>query len=99
EGTSTLSVRLLPLVGNSVLSQLPRLFFFFMIRLPPSSTLFPYTTLFRSIGSAGLFGSGGLATFSGTILGGTLVSGDGTQFSSSRDRQGARPNASHVANA
>src|SRR5207248_11759399 len=25
------------------------LFFFFMIRLPPISTLFPYTTLFRSI--------------------------------------------------
>src|SRR5436309_4835764 len=24
-------------------------FFFFMIRLPPSSTLFPYTTLFRSM--------------------------------------------------
>src|SRR5438034_6756892 len=24
------------------------LFFFFMIRRPPSSTLFPYTTLFRS---------------------------------------------------
>src|SRR5690349_24744796 len=26
------------------------LFFFFMIRRPPRSTLFPYTTLFRSIG-------------------------------------------------
>src|SRR5205085_10507875 len=25
------------------------LFFFFMIRRPPSSTLFPYTTLFRSL--------------------------------------------------
>src|SRR5205807_8761947 len=24
-------------------------FFFFIIRLPPSSTLFPYTTLFRSL--------------------------------------------------
>src|SRR5262245_65103368 len=24
-------------------------FFFFMIRLPPRSTLFPYTTLFRSL--------------------------------------------------
>src|SRR3712207_9182041 len=29
---------------------LPRLFFFFlMIRRPPRSTLFPYTTLFRSL--------------------------------------------------
>src|SRR5690554_7564624 len=26
----------------------PRFFFFLMIRLPPRSTLFPYTTLFRS---------------------------------------------------
>src|SRR5256886_15787049 len=29
-------------------SRLPRLFFFLMIRQPPRSTLFPYTTLFRS---------------------------------------------------
>src|SRR3712207_7310046 len=28
------------------------LFFFLMIRRPPRSTLFPYTTLFRSAGSA-----------------------------------------------
>src|SRR5215475_14653486 len=28
-------------------------FFFLMIRLPPRSTLFPYTTLFRSAGSSG----------------------------------------------
>src|SRR5258708_17918475 len=28
-------------------------FFFLMIRRPPRSTLFPYTTLFRSQGSAG----------------------------------------------
>src|SRR5436190_10760459 len=26
-------------------------FFFFMIRRPPRSTLFPYTTLFRSVGN------------------------------------------------
>src|ERR1035438_10672502 len=42
-------------------------FFFLMIRRPPRSTLFPYTTLFRSIGSVGThrawrigLGSGGL---------------------------------------
>src|SRR3712207_8837491 len=28
------------------------LFFFLMIRRPPRSTLFPYTTLFRSVGDA-----------------------------------------------
>src|SRR3712207_1408237 len=31
------------------------LFFFLMIRRPPRSTLFPYTTLFRSDGDAGAF--------------------------------------------
>src|SRR5256885_7851721 len=29
--------------------QLPHFFFFLMIRRPPRSTLFPYTTLFRSM--------------------------------------------------
>src|SRR3712207_7448737 len=29
------------------------MFFFLMIRRPPRSTLFPYTTLFRSCGAAG----------------------------------------------
>src|SRR5436190_17268318 len=29
-----------------------RVFFFLMIRRPPRSTLFPYTTLFRSLGAA-----------------------------------------------
>src|SRR3712207_9167660 len=31
-----------------------KLFFFLMIRRPPRSTLFPYTTLFRSIRKSGL---------------------------------------------
>src|SRR3712207_7634779 len=35
-----------------VLSLTFSLFFFLMIRRPPRSTLFPYTTLFRSPGSA-----------------------------------------------
>src|SRR3712207_7793315 len=34
-------------------------FFFLMIRRPPRSTLFPYTTLFRSDGDAGEIGRGG----------------------------------------
>src|SRR5438034_9761994 len=36
---------------SSIFSSVPRLFFFFvflMLRRPPRSTLFPYTTLFRS---------------------------------------------------
>src|SRR2546428_5655542 len=35
-------------------------FFFLMIRRPPRSTLFPYTTLFRSlVGAAAPYGGGG----------------------------------------
>src|SRR2546425_10006121 len=37
-------------------------FFFLMIRRPPRSTLFPYTTLFRSLGGAD-FGGGVWALF------------------------------------
>src|SRR6266542_6381678 len=36
------------LLGLSALSALSLFFFFLMIRRPPRSTLFPYTTLFRS---------------------------------------------------
>ena len=35
------------------------------------------------IGSAGVFGAGGLSSLSGTISGGTIISGDGTQLNSS----------------
>src|SRR5438034_1830977 len=35
------------------------LFFFLMIRRPPRSTLFPYTTLFRSVVLVVLLGAGG----------------------------------------
>src|SRR2546430_13682239 len=34
-----------------------RLFFFLMIRRPPRSTLFPYTTLFRSVLSGAVAGT------------------------------------------
>src|SRR5256886_17341616 len=36
-------------------------FFFLMIRRPPRSTLFPYTTLFRSLLAMALLATGGLA--------------------------------------
>src|SRR5258708_19764183 len=38
-------------------------FFFLMIRRPPRSTLFPYTTLFRSRGTAPLCSTNFLASF------------------------------------
>src|SRR5260370_19030317 len=45
-----------------------------MIRRPPRSTLFPYTTLFRSSGSVvfGSAGSNSLSVFTGTL---TLAAG------------------------
>src|SRR6266849_7511066 len=39
------------LCGRSILSHCFFSFFFLMIRRPPRSTLFPYTTLFRSSGA------------------------------------------------
>src|SRR3989442_14630482 len=38
---------------NLMFSVFPFFFFFLMIRRPPRSTLFPYTTLFRSHGVTG----------------------------------------------
>src|SRR5690349_23461256 len=59
------------------------IFFFLMIRRPPRSTLFPYTTLFRSGGPAEQHGHQGararLATFGDTP-----------------DRKSTRLNSSHV---
>src|SRR3979411_3405752 len=48
------SAAVLPLVVNLCLSDSSLFFFFFflMIRRPPRSTLFPYTTLFRSTSCA-----------------------------------------------
>src|SRR5256885_17017028 len=60
------------------------LFFFLMIRRPPRSTLFPYTTLFRSRGTvAGLV----LAL----VVGGSCRGEDGA-----RDRKSTRLNSSHL---
>ena len=46
------SFLLVPVAKRGTSSGLPRVFFcffFLMIRRPPRSTLFPYTTLFRSV--------------------------------------------------
>src|SRR6478752_9778541 len=56
---------MLPIVGPEVVTSSTRMksgtatklvlaFFFLMILLPPRSTLFPYTTLFRSVLAAGV---------------------------------------------
>src|SRR2546430_3511890 len=63
-------------------------FFFLMIRRPPRSTLFPYTTLFRSLGV-----NPGGATLDGTTPV-AAVSGVATFFDL-RDRKSTRLNSSH----
>src|SRR2546429_1770513 len=47
--TAAINPRLFPIADRSLL--LTYFFFFLMIRRPPRSTLFPYTTLFRSRGA------------------------------------------------
>src|SRR2546429_5343877 len=71
-----------------VFSTMSILFFFFlMIRRPPRSTLFPYTTLFRSSASIAAVASRSiprLMTFTG-----------GFDLSSVEDRKSTRLNSSH----
>src|SRR3712207_7735829 len=72
-----------------------------MIRRPPRSTLFPYTTLFRSRGiAAGLAervghdrGGGGLAVGAGDHHRAAL---GGKQLGQQRDRKSTRLNSSHA---
>src|SRR3712207_6920971 len=82
------------------------LFFFLMIRRPPRSTLFPYTTLFRSRGPVG--GDRGVAV----ALGGAqrldhavapgeaavaaLRQGDEALVGAGADRKSTRLNSSHA---
>src|SRR2546427_12883322 len=63
------------------------IFFFLMIRRPPRSTLFPYTTLFRSA-----------ASFILPIVSNTRETGPkviGTRSRSTEDRKSTRLNSSH----
>src|SRR2546429_6590790 len=59
-------------------------FFFLMIRRPPRSTLFPYTTLFRSHARCSSRGSLSLCTTAG-----------GSAPRNSEDRKSTRLNSSH----
>src|SRR5690348_18003136 len=71
------------------------IFFFLMIRRPPRSTLFPYTTLFRSSGvtCAGVPAVAANGTFTCTVnltLGSNSITVAGTE-----DRKSTRLNSSH----
>src|SRR2546429_5255459 len=70
-------------------------FFFLMIRRPPRSTLFPYTTLFRSITYMGALGAGQVTKACNQIvLAGYLMGiSEGLVFGA--DRKSTRLNSSH----
>src|SRR5260221_3104275 len=81
-------------------------FFFLMIRRPPRSTLFPYTTLFRSSSAPSLpseasesrpsrasCSSRSFGRMLAAEVGSITASGDGTNF---RDRKSTRLNSSHT---
>src|SRR5438067_13422160 len=65
-------------------------FFFLMIRRPPRSTLFPYTTLFRSRGSGRPFTSGRATAMTARPV------RNGSKRARSVDRKSTRLNSSHV---
>src|SRR2546430_13619449 len=76
-------------------------FFFLMIRRPPRSTLFPYTTLFRSSAGAGAGGragagvGGGLARAFSLSRSAEEPSNPGRARRAHRDRKSTRLNSSH----
>src|SRR5438128_10724535 len=70
-------------------------FFFLLLRRPPRSTLFPYTTLFRSM-VAGVFGRLMPCFTASPDRGRTCASyPDGIAISSPVDRKSTRLNSSH----
>src|SRR3712207_7024596 len=73
-------------------------FFFLMIRRPPRSTLFPYTTLFRSLSSIQAAGAPweiGLAETQQTLVLNDLRSRIWVQ-TDGQDRKSTRLNSSHA---
>src|SRR2546422_6696227 len=71
------------------------LFFFLMIRRPPRSTLFPYTTLFRSHGLVGLAKQLVRAGLGARDRHDTDAGCDGGGPPEHRDRKSTRLNSSH----
>src|SRR3712207_6964572 len=71
-------------------------FFFLMIRRPPRSTLFPYTTLFRSHAPyfGAVVGEHALVPAGGAALGATRF--DDWLRRTARDRKSTRLNSSHA---
>src|SRR2546430_5933967 len=73
------------------------IFFFLMIRRPPRSTLFPYTTLFRSYGARLSLMEIETSPMSYLALAGArrLAGALGRGFTTVQDRKSTRLNSSH----
>src|SRR3989442_10549231 len=67
-----------------------------MIRRPPRSTLFPYTTLFRSTRFPIVAGAALTASEVQTILGNAAATANMTRAGIRQDRKSTRLNSSHV---
>src|SRR5258708_36214285 len=71
-------------------------FFFLMIRRPPRSTLFPYTTLFRSTSTLGIVTAGAYRHFGDQwMLFSFIVRGVMIDHIEALDRKSTRLNSSH----
>src|SRR5256885_2933857 len=80
------------LLVQHVGDRLAVLFFFLMIRRPPRSTLFPYTTLFRSLVAIGL-----AAVVIGFVAGTSAQQKQAAETSNMElDRKSTRLNSSHL---
>src|SRR3712207_9303703 len=83
--------------SRNVYLGLTRVFFFLMIRRPPRSTLFPYTTLFRSPRKALGYWLGGVADApAGTRPTAFGHPGFGGLQGFAEDRKSTRLNSSHA---
>src|SRR5258708_17765599 len=66
-----------------------------MIRRPPRSTLFPYTTLFRSVIALDIHGSRVVTDFDGKQLGEKQLAAKYAVHGTPTDRKSTRLNSSH----
>src|SRR3989440_6262626 len=83
-------------VSTRLLPSVFLLFFFLMIRRPPRSTLFPYTTLFRSQPLGRVTVSIGLSTFSSSLESAeAIVRAADRALYHAKDRKSTRLNSSH----
>src|SRR2546430_10688029 len=71
------------------------LFFFLMIRRPPRSTLFPYTTLFRSVAVATGTGAGAAAFLFYLVAYTLMTLAAFALLAAKGDRKSTRLNSSH----